>query len=544
MRKTGSAFTTIFFGFITIVSLLLYSCTTNPDIPFTPHEFTDAVAFRNPVIKGFNPDPSICRVGDDYYVVTSSFEYFPGVPIYHSKDLVNWKQIGNVLNRESQIPLGGLNPSAGIWAPTIRYHDGTFYMITTLMPEGKSFYVTAQDPAGPWSDPIVIPVQNIDPSLYFDDDGTVYYTGTSPWDGSEHGIYQAEIDIATGEFLTEYQRIWDGTGGRYPEGPHLYKFDDWYYLMISEGGTETGHAVVIARSKKPFGPFESSPHNPILTNRDEPFSNPVQNSGHADLVQSPDGKWWMVHLAVRNVNKHHHLGRETFVLPVEWNGEGWPVVNREGVSHLEVFAIPPAPQRSPEASRSWDFTEPPGPEWTWLRNPTMENYSFDTSRGILEITGSVNTLDDLASPSFIGIRQTDFEQEFIAELTTSLIVPGDEAGLTVLMNNEHYYTISKIKTGQGEVIQLGMKLGRIYHIEKSVTAPPGKIWLKIASDREMYRFFWSDDGQYWEPLGENFAKLLSTETAGGFTGVFNGVFVVANDTGNPAKAKFQSIRIN
>lgn len=522
---------------------LAAGCATNPEVSFTPHEYTDSIGYHNPVIRGFYPDPSICRAGEDYYLVTSSFEYFPGVPVFHSTDLVNWEQVGNALDRESQLPLHGQSPSGGIFAPTIRYHDGTFYMITTNIEGGKNFIVTADNPAGPWSEPLMVPSQNIDPSLFFDDDGTVYYTGTAPWNGSGPGIYQAEIDLKTGELLTDYRLIWEGTGGRYPEGPHLYKLDGWYYLMISEGGTESGHTVTIARSKDPYGPFEACPHNPILTNREQPWDNPVQNSGHADLVKDPDGRWWMVHLAVRNVNQHHHLGRETFLLPLDWDSEGWPVINRNGISFIDIYAVPPAPQKPEPQQIGYDFSSTLGPEWSWLRNPDKDNYRIDTEKGVMEITGTNLTLDSLASPSFVGLRQKYFNQDIVAEMSSELTANGDETGMTVYMNPEHYYTVSRVRSAGTEKVRLTMKLGKIRHTEQEVAVTTGRLWLKISSDPLRYRFYWSDNGTSWNYLGENYARLISTETAGGFTGVLTGPYVISGNPDRPATARFHSISI-
>ncbi|MEO8254329.1 MAG: glycoside hydrolase family 43 protein, partial [Flavobacterium sp.] len=216
---------------------------------FTLTQSFAQVNFQNPILPGFYPDPSICRVGDDFYMVNSTFGYFPGVPIFKSKNLVNWKQIGYVLSRKEQLPLAKAKTTEGIFAPTIRYHDGLFYMITTNFSDKGNFYVTAKDPDGEWSDPIWIETPGIDPSLYFDESGKVYVTSTQNWGAIKNGIVMSEIDIKTGKLLTPPVTIWKGTGNRYPEGPHTYKKDGFYYLMIAEGGTEYGHSVTIARSK-------------------------------------------------------------------------------------------------------------------------------------------------------------------------------------------------------------------------------------------------------------------------------------------------------
>ena len=235
------------------------------------------IGYQNPVIPGFYPDPSVCRAGDDFYLVNSSFEYFPGVPVFHSKDLIHWEQIGHCLTRDSQLPLQKCRASGGIYAPTIRYQDGLFYMITTNITGGGNFVVTATDPAGNWSDPVRIEPTGIDPDLFFEN-GKVYVCST---DG-KMGIQMSQIDIKTGKRIGEKRHIWRGTGGRNAEGPHLYKKDGLYYLMISEGGTEYGHKITIARSKELTGPYMSNPSNPILTHADElGQGSPIQGTGHS-----------------------------------------------------------------------------------------------------------------------------------------------------------------------------------------------------------------------------------------------------------------------
>lgn len=251
------------------------------------------MADSHPVIPGFHPDPSVCRVGDDYYLACSSFEYVPGVPLFHSRDLVHWRQIGNVLDRPAQLRLPWDTPSsAGIYAPTLRHHDGRFWLIVTNVSSGGgNLLVSATDPAGPWSDPVPLPgVPGIDPDLAWDEDGACWVTVA--------GISQVRIDPYTGETIGEPRPLWSGTpGAKAPEAPHLHHVGDHWYLLIAEGGTERGHAVSVARGPAPTGPFEPCPANPVLTHRST--DDPVQNTGHADLVQAPDGTWWMVFLGVR-----------------------------------------------------------------------------------------------------------------------------------------------------------------------------------------------------------------------------------------------------
>ncbi len=282
-----------------------------------------------------------------FYLACSSFEYAPGVPLLRSADLVNWELIGAVMDRPSQLVLPDAAPSGGVYAPTLRHHDGTFFLVTTNVSDGPGhLLMTATDPSGPWSDPVRIRgAGGIDPDLVWDEDGRCLLT----W--SDGGIRQAALDPATGELLSEPRQLWSGTGGRDPEGPHLYRVGRWWYLLVAEGGTGPGHAVTIARGPSPEGPFEACPHNPLLTARGTP--GPVQNTGHADLVERPDGSWAMVFLGVRPSGSFpgwHVLGRETFAVDVAWR-DGWPVVT----GPIEPEARPPARSVLGEGA--------PGPEW-------------------------------------------------------------------------------------------------------------------------------------------------------------------------------------
>ena len=352
----------------------------------------------NPVIPGFHPDPSIVRVGDDFYIVNSSFQYFPGVPIYHSKDLINWELIGNVLDREIQLPLKGANSGTGIYAPTIRYNDGTFYMITTNVGNGPNgfanFIVTAKDPKGPWSDPIWLEQQGIDPSLYFED-GKAFMVSNP-----DLTITLCEIDPVNGKQLTPSKAIWRGTGGRYPEGPHIYKKDGYYYLLLAEGGTEHGHHVNILRSKSLFGPYEPNPANPILSHFNMKMQNSnIQGLGHADLVQAPDGSWWMICLGYRTSGYLQHvMGRETMLAPVKWEKGGWPVVNGDGTlqTDMKCQTLPLVPMAPDPVKEEFDDVKRYAPAdsyhslglpmgWMSLCNPDYTKYSLKEGHGFLRL---------------------------------------------------------------------------------------------------------------------------------------------------------------
>lgn len=476
--------------------------------------------YNNPVIPGFYPDPSVCRVGDDFYLVNSTFEYFPGVPVFHSKDLIHWEQIGNCLTRKSQLPLDECYASGGIYAPTIRYHKGKFYMTTTNMCGGGNFYVTATNPAGEWSDPIFVKQGGIDPTIFFDGDKT-YFLSTG-----NNAIVMSEMNIETGEILASPRTIWNGTGGRYPEGPHLYKKDGYYYLLIAEGGTEYGHKVTIARSRNIWGPYDSNPANPILTHMNANAQhNPIQGLGHADLVQASDSSWWMVHLGFRHRNSHHILGRETFLAPVRWDKNAWPVVNGNGTINLKMVCstLPQIEVKQP--NQKLDFKEKTLPlEWTYLRNPEMNNYQIITNDGILRLKGAAVTLDDDHSPTFVGKRQQQYNFSAATLIKNSNIGVNGRGGLSVYMNNESHYDLYLTNRNGKASLELRCKLGKIDQVIKSIPVKAAPLSLKVEGNDKEYGFYYSTDGEKYIAVSKLDTKYLSSETAGGFTGVFIGLF--------------------
>jgi len=498
------------------------------------------MSYNNPIIPGFYPDPSVCRVGEDFYLVNSSFEYFPGVPIWHSRDLVNWRQIGHVLARRSQLELDGMKCSDGIYAPTIRFHDGTFYMITTWVSAGvyKNFYVMATNPAGPWSDPIWYDQSGIDPSLLFDDDGKVYFQSNRGMTFKmERAIYQSEIDIKTGKRLTEPKMLWRGSGGCYVEGPHVYKRDGWYYLLTAEGGTSYGHMVAIARSKNVWGPYESCPHNPILSNRHA--YEQIHGTGHADLVQAADGSWWMVHLAFRKtVGDIHTLGRETCLEPVEWR-DGWPVVNRTGTSaelmDVPTLSLQPWPQRP--TRDDFDKTEL-GLEWIHLRNPVAENYSLTERKGFLRLRGSEKNLFDVASPTFVARRQQHFDFTATASLEFEPKSENEEAGLTLLMTNEHHYDFFVTQRGHQRVLVVKYNLELIQQTAVEIPLAPGAAQLRITGTKEFYHFSFSQNGAAFREIAKVNTRYLGTEVTSGYNGVVIGLYATGIGKTGAATADF------
>lgn len=496
---------------------------------------TEMQHYTNPVLPGFHPDPSVCRVGDEYYLVTSSFEYFPGVPIFQSRDLIHWRQIGHCLTRASQVPLEGIASSQGIFAPTLRYHAGRFYLVTTNVSAGGNFVVSAENPAGPWSEPIYFQQGGFDPSLCFDQ-GHVYLTSAQPKE--PQGILQCEVDLATGKQVTETHVIWRGTGGRMPEGPHLYHLGDYFYLMIAEGGTSYGHMETLARSKSPWGPFEPCPHNPLLTHRDRD-TNPIQGVGHADLVEAHDGSWWLIFLGVRPQHGQYHLGRETFLAPVSWTRDGWLQVSPEKTVALTMhMAILPAHPWPQEDFRD-DFD---APElrfcWNFLRNPDPASWSLTERPGWLRLSGSALTLDDLASPAFVGRRQEHFVCRASTRLSFLPTWDGAEAGLTVLMNEQHHYEIALTRLAGQRTMIVRRRIGDLCAIVAKAPVDAEGVELSIQANADAYTFAYTLPGQSERPLATGRARYLGSEVAGSYTGVYFGVYATSGTHQRRAPADF------
>jgi xylan 1,4-beta-xylosidase len=496
-----------------------------------------AKTFQNPIISGFHPDPSICRVGDDYYLVNSSFEFFPGVPIFHSQDLVHWRQIGYCLTRKSQLNLDQARASGGIYAPTLRYHNGTYYMITTLVDAGGNFFVMATNPAGPWSEPVWVDHDGIDPSLFFDEDGTVYYTRH---EGMGDGyIGQAKINLQTGKLDGDLKEVWRGTGGIWAEGPHLYKIKGKYFLMIAEGGTSYDHRVTIARSDSPWGPFVSNPKNPILTHRNRSDS-PLQALGHADLVETPDG-WWLVCLGIRpQGGQFHHVGRETYLAPVTWSADGWPLVNGNGTLETNMTA-PRLPQHLWEKEPARDEFNPPalGLQWNFLRNPYAADYSLTERPGWLRLNGSAVTLNDQDSPALAGRRQTDLACRASTRLSFNPQHENEEAGLVVRGNEKNHYEIGiTLKDGKRQVFFRKTLDGKTIEPVPYEEIGAGDVVLSVAASPLAYEFSCSPAKGAAKKLGTALTRDLSSETIGGFTGVFMGLYATGNGQKSTRPADF------
>jgi len=536
-KRPSSRFAWLLGGVIAAGLVLL----TIPATSASPKGKVPMKTFRNPILTGFHPDPSLCRAGDDFYLVNSTFEYFPGLPIYHSRDLVHWEQVGNALDRPSQLPLQGANDFGGLYAPTIRFWKGTFYLTCTNVSGGGNFIVKAKDPAGPWSEPVWMNDYNIDGSMFFDDDGKAYFTQQGG--GEKAGIKQSLFDPETCLMTTTPKVVHNDQSEYWNEGPHLYKMKGKYFLMLAEGGTGLQHMEWIGRSDSPWGPFEPCPYNPILTERDEPNS-PIQCTGHADLVEAPDGTWWAVFLGVRMHDGSSVLGRETFLSPVEWK-DGWPVFNGDHHVALEMNAPKLKSHPFPAPKTSYRFDEDKlGPEWIHVRNIDPKDISLSRRKGTLSLRAGKGSLDDKAQvPAFAGQRQPDFE---VTARCSMEFTPGkddEEAGLMVRSNDNNHYEVG---VGRWDGETCVYVRNRVQAREYLVARRPfegGKVFLELSGQVSQYQFAWSRDGKTWETLAASEAADLSKERAGGFTGTAIGLYATANGKESRNWAEFEGFEM-
>lgn len=478
--------------------------------------------YKNPIIPGYNPDPSCIRVGDDYYLVTSTFEHFPGVPIYHSKNLVNWELIGHCLTKDSQLDLIGTPSSKGIYAATIRYHEGRFYMVTTHTSGLGNFFVYTDDIYGEWSDPIKVDAKGIDPSLFWDDDGKCYFCS------NPKGIVAFEIDPNTGEVLSDRHTLTFGTGGRALEAPHMYKKDGMYYLICAEGGTELGHRVTVFRSQNVFGPYESCPNNPILCHQERDL--PISATGHADIFEDENGNWWMVFLGYRMLPrlKLQILGRETFLAPMKWE-DGWPVVGLGGYALPEMDApLPKIETVKPVCHDvSYDFDKDSfDKRFTFVRNPERERYIHDKDSRTLTLIGSGTSLDDVnAQPTFAGVRQPDFNILLTAKLDLKN-TDAKKAGISIMQTAGYHHDIY-VETENGDTYAVFSRTAAF------INDKPGRVMLTDCDEAELfikgdnkYLYFGIMAGDTQITLGKALCASLCSETVvpRSFTGVFLGMF--------------------
>lgn len=510
--------------------------------------FSQQKTFSNPIIPGFHPDPSICRVGDDFYLVTSSFEWFPGLPIYHSKDLMNWEQIGHVLNRPSQLQMKvGMKNSAGLWAPTIRYHQGKFYVICTAQQAGGNFFVTADKPEGPYSEPTFLTdAPGIDPSLFFDDDGTCWYTGSingTPKEDkypNEDRIYIQQLDLEKGKLVGERTIITTGhaVNAPYTEAPHIYKINGKYFLMVAEGGTWTNHAITLFSSDKVTGPYTAGIANPVLTHRHLGNDIDITTIGHGDLVQAQNGDWWCVMLGVRPLSGLTMLGRETFITPVKFQN-GWPVFNpgvgrvlmNEKVTGLPFTAVNKPIERDEFEKSELNFV------WCFLRTPFDKWYELKNNK--LQLNLRPERVQDLVNPTLIARRIEHFNFDASVSMNFTPNKAGEEAGIILMQNGKNSYRLVLKKQVEKDSILL-------YKTEKGVEsivyAEPYKLQtavFKVEARGLSYQFCVGENEWNCKAFGNSQdASVLSSNIAGGFIGPFIGMYASSNGKNSKNKAQF------
>lgn len=518
----------------------------------------DDKRYLNPVLSGFYSDPSLTRVGDDYYLVTSTFAYFPGIPIFHSRDLVSWTQIGNAIHRPEQLDFGTLGLSRGVFAPAIEYHDGLFYVLNTCVDCGDNFLVTATNPAGPWSDPVWLPDLRgaIDPSLFFDEDGSAWIVNNGPPEGEpeydgHRAIWVQRFDPVKKETVGPRKVLVNGgvDFSKKPiwiEGPHLIRHKGWIYLICAEGGTAEQHSQVVLRAKSPEGPFTPYEGNPILTQRDLPRDRPmpITSAGHADFVQTPSGEWWATFLAVRpyNAEDMYNTGREIFLMPVDWSGD-WPRVTAPGEAIPYIHDRPSLPaQPAPAIPMAGAFTvrdEFDGPNlapyWMMMRNPRESWYDLTSQPGALTLTARSVGLGDNANPSFLGRRQQHLNGVASTSIQWKPAKDGDRAGLAAVQSDEFWYQLALGQDEGRRVIQLvrragpgDPKEGRVIASAPLSASANAPVRLRIVARGGLYDFDYSEAAEGWTSLARDAdGTILSTRKAGGFVGVTMGPFAVS-----------------
>ncbi len=510
--------------------------------------------YANPILQGFYPDPSIVRVGADYYLVNSTFAWFPGMPIFHSRDLADWTQIGNAIDRPKQLDLTKTNMGLGLYAPDISFHDGTFYILNTCVGCGGNFVITAKRPEGPWSDPVWLPgVDGIDTSLFFDDDGSAWivHNGPPPEKPNYAGhtaLWLQQFDPKTLKTFGKPELLVDQ--GTHPErkpiwieGPHIFKKDGLYYLIAAEGGTEENHSEVVFRSDKVTGPYVPLASNPILTQRDLPNErpHPITSTGHAKFVYTPAGEWWAVFLGVRPYDAagDFNTGRETFLMPVRWQ-DGWPRITDPGQRVPWVAPAAKLPRQArPRVPTNGDFTfredfdaSKLAPYWMILRNPDGQWWRL--RNGALELDARSVALGDGGNPSLLARRQQHLNATASTEVRFRSTDDGSEAGIVALQNEEHWYFLAVGSKGGKAVVRLRRRnnddQAGIVIAEAPLPTSGGPIQLRIDAHGAAYDFSWSKDGAHWTSLAKDAdGTILGTKKAGGFVGAIFGLYAHDGD---------------
>ncbi|KAA6347571.1 Non-reducing end alpha-L-arabinofuranosidase BoGH43A [termite gut metagenome] len=512
--------------------------------------------YLNPIISGFYPDPSICRKGDDYYMVHSTFSYFPGIPILHSRDLVNWEQIGNVLDRPSQLQLDGIRLDGGVYAPAISYNkaNDTFYLVNTCVDGIGNFVVKTQDPRQGWSEPILLPdVGGIDPSFFFDEDGKAYIINNDApenipeYDG-HRAIWIHDYDVATDQTFGTPQAIVDGGTDKskkpvWIEGPHIYKIKGKYYLMAAEGGTSTNHSEVIFTAENVKGPYTPVIENPVLTQRDLPEerAEKVTCTGHADLIETPTGEWFAIFLGCRPYEDDlYNTGRETFLLPVSWENDV-PIILEKGKA-LPTVVAPNNWKADTENIRPEAFTgnftwkddfkgDKLGMRWLFIRTPHSNWWKLNNDG--LHITPTTDNINKIGTPAFVGYRQQHTNFTVTTQMNFTPKTEQDIAGLVCYQNERFNIVFGKTLRAGKESIVVISTVNNVQtepqHYTLNETEKDYPIYLRIVGKAGTYDFELSFDGNNWQPVATGVdATILSTHKAGGFTGTVIGMYAGAN----------------
>ncbi len=532
--------------FASLICIGLFACSKKQE------ETTQIHQIYNPILAGFYPDPGICAVGDNFYLVTSTFSFYPGLPIFQSKDLSTWNQIGHVLDRPEQLNLEGQRISQGLYAPTISFHGGLFYVVCTNM-RGGNFVVTAEDPAGPWSNPSWLKTVNgIDPSLYFEGDNAyIVYNSVAPdnkplysghrtirmqmFDKDSLKAYGEEMILVNGGVDISKEPEWI-------EAPHVYKINGTYYLSCAEGGTAEDHSQVVFRSDSVTGPYIPYENNPILTQRhlDPKRPNPITTTGHADFVQTKDGDWWAVFLGCRPYeNDLYSTGRETFIAPIKWT-DGWPVINPDFEEVQFSYPLPMEPSgETVNIPLNGNFTykddfnsDKLKFNWIFIRTPQETWYSLTDEPGTLKMQLRPETCSGRSNPSFIGHRQQHHKGSVATKLTFSPADANEKAGMTAFLNENRFYFLCKSIEDGKEVVQLYKSTpdtATTYQMEllasKELKNSAADIYFKIESNNKVYNFFFAEEQDKWELLKDNVdAEFLAVDIPKDFTGVIYGLY--------------------
>ncbi len=516
--------------------------------------------YTNPILSGFYPDPSICRVQDNYYMVTSTFSFFPGLPIFHSTDLVHWEQIGNALDRPEQLDLDGLGISDGIFAPTLRYHGGTFYIVCTVVGGIENFVITSTNLQNGWSNPVALPhIVGMDPDIFFDDDGKAYISNCAP---PENKLYEGHRAIVMHMFdlktltTSEEGRVLVNGGtdiSKEPiwcEAPHILKRNGYYYMICAEGGTGIEHTEVVFRAKSLNDKFVSYPNNPILTQYHLNMNrkNPVTNTGHADFVQTQNGEWWSVFLGCRPYNEVNdfNTGRETFMLPVKWKND-WPEILID--DEMVGFNL-----RTPNLRQDKKVTMPLNGNFSYsekfsenmlpyyfvhIRTPQKPFYTFPENEDGIFMNLLPQTLDEKKAPAFTGRRQQHTLFEMAVKLNFEAKNENEEAGIVAFQNRSRYYLFSR--TVDGITVIRGNDGERKTMAKVDVSNRSDVCYLKMKGSSDTYRFFYSFDNKNWEEVlvdGVAEASYLSTNQSWGFIGAILGMYTSSNGLNSDNKAHF------